>query len=458
MQQTFAFSRFVPALLLWPLALGAGCSSDRFGSDLHADPARCGMASFTWLDDDRLGEVLERQPLHEYPVDFLAPALAALDDVAAVRRKPTHDVYLDRFRYTTQDQGQLVEATGLYAFPVGPGPFPLILYTHGTSGYSDECAPSAHGGNPLHPDVLVPALLASFGYVVVGPDYIGMKSLGDPSGAVHPYVVAQPTAIAALDAARAAHRLAASDKMELGPLLVAGASQGGHAAAFTVRYQPHYAAELDVKAAVYLVPPLDLLGHASLVLDGALTPVDLGNMSVLMAGHDSWYRASPGGLADVMQPEWAARVEEHMSSQCALLEIDAPIEQVYRPEALSAISPNAFDLEPWGCMLRESSLVNTSVPRLDDVPALVVLGEVDQLVDPTIERGGFGKLCDQGMQLQLLECAGRDHGGAVAASLDDVLDFIEARLQGVPMEDVCVDAPIRTCSSDPAAAPAPAAP
>lgn len=46
--------------------------------------------------------------------------------------------------------------------------------------------------------------LASSGYVVVAPNYISLRAFGDPTGFLHPYLVGQPTAIASLDAVRAA--------------------------------------------------------------------------------------------------------------------------------------------------------------------------------------------------------------------------------------------------------------
>ena len=74
----------------------------------------------------------------------------------------------------------------------------IICYQHGTQVYQ-ECAPSRYNPNPLavlaSPDLTgalqsyvectVGALMASAGYIVVMPDYVGF---GDSTGPDHPYV------------------------------------------------------------------------------------------------------------------------------------------------------------------------------------------------------------------------------------------------------------------------------
>ena len=145
-----------------------------------------------------------------------------------------YDVRVFRIRYTTQDRGKATEATGFVALPKVPEELSelrvdLLIYLHGTAGFSDGCAPSASILDPI-----AGAALASFGHVVVAPDYLGMNGNGPPSTQLHPYVIAEPTAIASLDAARAARELlVAVDQPGLlarPDVLVLGGSQGGHAA------------------------------------------------------------------------------------------------------------------------------------------------------------------------------------------------------------------------------------
>jgi hypothetical protein len=446
-------------LVISAISAGVACPqpppASRFGSDLHEHPARCGLPDYAWLDDPSLGSVLEREAIRAYEPEFLSELFDSLETSggAIVDRRPRYRAFLDRFRYMTQDKGELAQATGLYAWPIGEGPFPLILMTHGTTGYADACAPAARAvRDVLSADAIIAAALASLGYAVVGSDYLGMKSTGEPSTQRHPYFVGEPTAIASLDAARAAYHLADDDGTKLGPLFIAGASQGGHAAAMAVRYQPHYATDLRPQAALYLIPPLHLVGEARRVLSEDPEPVTLGNMGAVLVGHASWYGVE-GGVSSILQPAWASYIERATAESCDLPEIDAPLDEVLQPDAFTAVKSGGedFELSPWDCMLRESSLVQTSVPRLEDLPALVVTGEADHLVSADIEREGVRRLCADGMQLKLIECAGQDHGGAVETSINQVFDFLDARLADEPLEDVCVDRPAQLCASDPRA-------
>src|SRR5690606_13635294 len=118
----------------------------------------------------------------------------------------------------------------------------LVLYLHGSTGFNDSCTASATAETRL-----LSSLLASYGYVVVAPDYLGLKNGGEPTGFLNPALVGQPTAIASLDALRAALRLAPEERGELcaSPRFVTvGGSQGGHAALWVDRLAPYYAREL----------------------------------------------------------------------------------------------------------------------------------------------------------------------------------------------------------------------
>lgn len=100
--------------------------------------------------------------------------------------------------------------------------------------------------------------------------------------------------------------------------------------------------------------------------------------------------------------------------------------------------------------MAENGLPTTSIPRLDDTPALFVIGGNDTLVSPAVERASFQTLCAQGMDMVFLECAGAGHTQGFLYSLDDQLDFLEDRLTGEPMPaGACtITAPV-TCRSQP---------
>ncbi len=68
-----------------------------------------------------------------------------------------------------------------------------------------------------------------------------------------------------------------------------------------------------------------------------------------------------------------------------------------------------------------------------------------------IERESFTTLCDQGMPMQLLECAGADHGDAPNWGMEEILTFIDARFAEEPIDasKLCQASVASVCSGTP---------
>jgi pimeloyl-ACP methyl ester carboxylesterase len=132
--------------------------------------------------------------------------------------------------------------SGLMWVPVAWGlKAPIILYQHGTQVYQ-ECAPSRYNPNPLavfwSPDLTgalqnyvectVGALMASAGYIVVMPDYVGF---GDSTEPDHPYVTLK-LGESVKGALRRAKELFGwwSAVKPKGSVFITGYSEGGYAA------------------------------------------------------------------------------------------------------------------------------------------------------------------------------------------------------------------------------------
>jgi dienelactone hydrolase len=406
-----------------------------------------------------MGDVLENASKASHSILELNYAIikAKQDGAFKTRRLSKLGTKSSLVRYQTQDRGKPVDATALIAYPdvSGSKTYPILLVLHGTTGFTDGCGPSmgaagdALGGFTDGPSVLL-SLFASFGYIAVGPDYIGLKSLGAPTGFLHPYLVAEPTAIASLDAVRAAKKLLAGSSVTPGDLVVVGGSQGGHAAAFVNRYVPHYAPEFTVKGSVWDVPPTDLLGQ----IQPALTTWKNAtkNAVAFAATFESWYQAAPGGLSSALQAPYATTVPAAMAASCSPGDAfaGATLDTMFTPGLLAAgRTPGFGGLSPWACYLAENSLPTTSIPRLDATPSMFLLGQNDELVDNVVERASFQKLCTQGHELSFLECAGATHTKPLSYAFDQWFDFLEDRLAGKPVTGACAIRPAETCTSTP---------
>lgn len=400
---------------------------------LADDPARCGQPAHQWLRSDRLGEVVSLGGVEQYS----RPLLTGLASGAGVvlPREPGASVQVRSYRYLTQDRGELVEATALVAFPEGRPPgeeADVILFPHGTTGFSAGCGPTSHIESQL-----LAALLASYGYVVVAPDYLGLEYGNATYGELHPYLVGQATAIASIDALRAAARLSPGDLADLcvpPRFLTFGGSQGGHAALWIDLLAPYYARELEHVGAVATVPPADLLGEVERAL---VEVVDASANTGAFYGTASFWYGAGDRLDEVFASPLDVDVPAALRAECVPGSLDdfTTLDEVFAAPLLDAASAGTLaDYAPWGCMLTENGLTTTSVPRIGEDPAsygvLIVTGEDDPLVHTPVEREAFRALCEAGLPATYLECAGADHGGGTSWALPEIVRFIDARFAG----------------------------
>lgn len=158
---------------------------------------------------------------------------------------------VERLVYRTRDAlGAPTTASALVRLPAGAPPsggWPVVAWTHGTSGMGQDCG--LLGSTTLAPgEAPTVGRFTDAGYAVVVPDYLG---LSPDSPGPHPYQHRVTEATATIDALRAAH----SRFDTLSPVwVVAGYSQGGHAALATGNLAPQDAPEFDLRGIVALAP------------------------------------------------------------------------------------------------------------------------------------------------------------------------------------------------------------
>ena len=318
----------------------------------------------------------------------------------------------------------------------GDDPLPILLWLHPNTGTNDSCAPSRHPlGGPGQTSIL-----SSLGYITVAPDYIGMLGFGEgsPEGTIHPWMVGQPTAIAGLDAVRAALAwLEADPDLPNGDpsrIVVWGGSQGGHGAYITERLQPYYAPDLDIVAVAAAIPGTDLLKMAEYgaVHWSATSEALTANLVAMQA----WYGV--GDLADVLTDEEPSFVASSapvvMAAECGggslFSGLDA-LEELFTPALLdAALSGTLEDFEPWGCFFNESSVDRMSAPRVSDTPFLTTFGELDELAQTSVELEAVARYCEEGYRIEYHNCAGLNHAEAGVATLHYMAKWTAARLAG----------------------------
>jgi len=206
------------------------------------------------------------------------PPGAVLDSAPLSRELwPAHAAAAVRVLYQSVGyDGAGREVSGSVFLPAGEPPaggWPIVSYAHGTSGLSDRCAPSRVGLSRLERDHVARWLAA--GHVVAATDYEGLATSGP-----HPYFNGAAVADDVIDIVRATRGL---DGRAGRSWLVAGFSQGGHAALFVGLVASRYAPELDFLGTVAMAPPVHLPLLVSVVAADRRRPVSVF-LPYLLAG------------------------------------------------------------------------------------------------------------------------------------------------------------------------------
>src|SRR3990172_9067460 len=217
-------------------------------------------------------------PSTEYLVSYkqesilLLPAITALFEslgteypgASDILAQAQHSVQVFSITYKTQYKGSGITASGLVCLPLTGEQFPVISFQNGTNTL-DANAPSA---DPLDYKYLLLQAMASNGYIMLIPDYIGF---GASEELVHPYYNRTATDIVVVDMMHACGELVEQQDIlakSNGRYYLMGYSQGGWAS-----LSAHDAIEngglssLEIVASSCGAGAYDLMTMSSYVLD-----------------------------------------------------------------------------------------------------------------------------------------------------------------------------------------------
>jgi alpha-beta hydrolase superfamily lysophospholipase len=312
--------------------------------------------------------------------------------------------------------GSDIAVSGVVVAPTDAAPAdgrPVISWAHGTHGIADQCAPSRRADMVS----LLPSIgkVVSQGYVVVATDYEG---LGTPG--THPYLVGESEARGVLDIAKAAQQIretGANDKT-----FVWGQSQGGQAALFAGEIQPSYAPELDLQGVVSGAPVTD----ATAMFPAAATiPETLGFAVMGLMGIEA---ASPDAKVSEVLTSAGREKTKVVDEKCYGAVLDAfklPVDQV--------IAKNPSEVPPFPDIFAADT--PGSVPTA--APMLVYQGKSDDVVYQVFTDKYVQKACAVGNTVDYKTFSGKDHYEENQAAEKDVLEWMQARLAGIPAPSSC---------------------
>jgi hypothetical protein len=214
----------------------------------------------------------------------------------------------------TSASGALMIATGTDAACTGARP--IVLYAHGTSTDRNfNIADLNHGANAE--GLLLAAVFASAGYIVVAPNYAGYDT---STLSYHPYLNADQQSkdmIDALTAARSAlPTLSASSVTDGGKLFVTGYSEGGYVAMAAQRALQ--AAGAGVTAAAPMSGPYALAAFGDAIFYGEVPLSAPANLTLLLSSYQHAYANVYSAPTDVFEPQFASGIDSLLPSTTGL--------------------------------------------------------------------------------------------------------------------------------------------
>ena len=325
-----------------------------------------------------------------------------------------------RFVYwTVSPSGQPIAASGAVLVPPGDPPksgWPVIAWAHGTSGASQQCAPSLM--RDMQYGWIELSNLLDSGYAVIAPDYQG---LGMPG--LHPYMDPITNGQDVIHAVRAA-RVAVP---RLGRRWVAlGHSQGGLAVSAVAQLQRQNR-DAGYLGGVAVGGGWDMMSLLRAWDSPSADPMLHGFMALLATGIravDSSFTADQLLAAPALTR--VAGVTGHCDSVHIGALYDLTHENVFRP-----------DWQQGPALIRWLDRARLDGPV--DQPLLVIASTDDPIVPAHAVDGMVRRLCARGapVDYRRFQGIGLDHSGILVATTGLRLRWIADRFAGRPAARHC---------------------
>lgn len=351
-----------------------------------------------------------------------------------IRTEPAR-FYLDPFRLipaparverimysSTNRDDEIIAVTATVMSPTGPrrkrADRGLVAFACGTQGMGDDCAPSKQmAAGREYESVFIAGLLAR-GYNVVVPDYQGLGMTG-----THTYMSREVQGRVVLDALRAAHLVDNPDIPGVGPVAIAGYSQGGGAAASAAELWHEYAPDLDLKGVVCGAVPADLAMVARALDGGAY----FGFLGYAIIGLTSDY----GVDLDELLNEKGRAIMRDLSRQCLFESI--------RKYAFTKTSTLTESGLPVAALLKQSALGDIVADqklgdgRFPRVDTLITHSVLDDVVPYEAGRALAERWVQQGARVRFHRNFAPTHIAGLATSYASAFRFLGKRFAGEPM-------------------------
>jgi pimeloyl-ACP methyl ester carboxylesterase len=343
-------------------------------------------------------------------------------DLVTIKDEVEHGIFVYKVVYNTTFNGEPVEASGLVCVPIAQGSFPLISYQNGTNTLHAN-APSV---NPDYELYLLLEFVASTGYIITIPDYLGF---GVSSNMFHPYLHKESTVQSVTDMLRATDEMLTNylDVQWNSDLYLAGYSQGGWATMQVQKgIEQQFTGEFNLKASACGASPFDLNYINEHIVSATNYPMPyfVGYMYNSYQNLGS-LTTSPG---DVFQEPYASKIPTLFDGTKTGGEINDELTTVvadlFTPDYISGYNTDS-KFSSIISMLTENSVTAWKT----STPTMILHGTNDDFVPPQVSTNIYQDFLSQGNSIDeviLVPLPGLGHSsGIVPSGLASVKWFME---------------------------------
>ena len=324
-----------------------------------------------------------------------------------------HGIVLYRVTYWTQLTGQPQLATGLLGVPKNHRARTSVMWLNGTNPTRSE-APSSGGLVGL----LVGALFAGSGHLLLAPDYIGLGT----SDTYHPYMHTASTVDAATDFIRAVATHCECEGIEWCPqLMLVGYSQGAHAVAVLQReLEASPIREAEILAVASIATPLDL---ANVTLPWALEGHATSHSTYLAYIAHSYSRTYNQPLESLLKDDAATLVKELFDGLHAGDDIMKQLPSTPLPMFRDSwVQGYRAGESSW---FRDALEENEAFDWAPRAPLRLYYGEADVDVHPNDALLGAEKIYERGGNVEVVPVGHFDHASVVYHAVPLVQEWFD---------------------------------
>jgi pimeloyl-ACP methyl ester carboxylesterase len=347
---------------------------------------------------------------------------AIIPESAALGAAIRNDVKVDKITYKTTFKEQNIVASGLVCQPKTAGNYPILCFQNGTNT-EHSLAPSE---DPTSDLFQIMESVASLGFIVVMPDYIGF---GSSASLPHPYLHAASTTQSILDMLRAVKELGSGDQAIAKPtadLFIFGYSQGGWA---TMELQKsielNYSSEFNLVASSCASGPYSLEYMNQYITSQTEYPMPYFLAYLLNAYSVLGLITNP--LSDFIQAPYAAKIPALFdglhSGGTINSQLTNNMTDLLTPEYRTQFATNSKFAG-----LKSAFIANSIIAWNTSTPTHLYHGGSDQYIPVSLSQKMYADFKTAGVpdsKIQLIIIPGYDHPtGVIPVGLSTILWFL----------------------------------